>query len=98
MKLKYHPDARDELRLAAEEYEACRIGLGIEFVEEIQAAIQRILEFPRAWAPLSERTRRCLTNRFPYGIIYQVWDHELRIIAVAHQSRAPGYWKNRLEP
>ena len=32
--------------------------------------VEQILQFPNAWAPLSKRSRRCRTNRFPYGLIY----------------------------
>lgn len=63
--------------------------------EEVQTTIERILDFPNAWPPLSSRTRRCLTNRFEYGIIYQVQGDEVRILAVAHHKRRPGYWKER---
>lgn len=37
-----------------------------------------------------------LTNRFPFTIIYVEREQEFLVIAVAHTSRKPGYWKNRL--
>lgn len=97
MKLKFHPEARVELNKAVDFYEERRENLGWEFFEEVQATIQRILDFPDAWSRLSATTRRCLTNRFPYGIVYQVKMDEVRIIAVAHHKQKPGYWKSRLE-
>lgn len=97
MKLKYHPKARIELNEAADYYEKRRRGLGWEFLAEVQFAIRRILDFPDAWQPLSANTRRCLTNRFPFGLIYQVKKDEVRIIAIAHQKRRPGYWQRRVD-
>ena len=97
MKLKYHPRARVELNDAADYYEERQTGLGWDFLEEVQLTIRRILDFPNAWQPLSANTRRCLTNRFPFGLIYQVRADEVRIIAIAHQKRRPGYWQNRLD-
>lgn len=91
--------AQLELEESFDYYEARREGLGTEFVREVYRAIQRILKHPRAWAKLSERTRRCRTSRFPYGIIYEVRDEEnvILIVAIAHLSRKPGYWQDRLK-
>lgn len=36
-------------------------------------------------------------NGFPYHIVYFVQDDEPVVIAYAHQSRRPGYWRDRLE-
>ncbi len=58
--------------------------------------IARIVQYPDAGSALSENSRRCLVGRFPYGLIYQIKSHALRIIAVAHLHRRPGYWKERL--
>lgn len=71
-------------------------GLGYEFAAEIKKTIERIIQYPEAWAKLSEHTRRCRTNRFPYGILYQVREETLLIVAVMHLSREPQTWKSRL--
>ena len=34
-------------------------------------------------------------RRFPFSLIYTVMGDQLRILAVAHHSRRPGYWRNR---
>ena len=34
-------------------------------------------------------------RRFPYLIVYQLVGQKLRVIAVAHCRRKPGYWKTR---
>lgn len=95
MNYSFHPDAENELNEAIAYYNGCQNGLGLEFAKEVYLAIQNILSFPRAWASFSANTRRCLTNRFPYGIIYQIAGEEVYIIAVMHLSREPNYWKKR---
>jgi hypothetical protein len=70
LRYSFHEEAEKELKEALDYYNECQNGLGYEFVEEVCSSIQNILLFPQAWAPLSPNTRRCLTNRFPYGIIY----------------------------
>lgn len=91
----FHPLAEQELDKAVRYYEDCCPGLGLEFAEEIYATISRIIAYPKAWTKLSKHTRRCLVNRFPFGIIFQVKSSELRVIAVANLNQKPGYWKRR---
>ena len=73
-------------------------GLGDDFLKEFLTALDLIGEFPKAWQPCTKRTRRYLTRRFPYGIIYQIREQEILIIAVANLHREPDYWKDREVP
>jgi hypothetical protein len=91
----FHPDAEAEFGRAVEYYEQSQPGLGLEFAEEVYATVARIIQYPDAWSRLSKNCRRCLVNRFPFGVIYQVKSQALRIIAVAHLHRRPGYWGER---
>ncbi|MBN1190526.1 MAG: type II toxin-antitoxin system RelE/ParE family toxin [Dehalococcoidales bacterium] len=59
--------------------------------------MERILQYPEAWPKISKRTRRCRTNRFPYGLIYQVREDRILIVAIIHLSRNPETLKRRLE-
>jgi plasmid stabilization system protein ParE len=96
MNLEMHPEARLEFRESIEYYEDCREGLGIEFSREVYASINRVAGAPLLWSRLTDNSRRFLTKRFPYSVIYQVLNGDILIVAVAHQSRKPGYWKKRL--
>ena len=95
MNFCFHPDAEEEFDDAVKYYEECQEGLGLEFAEEVYAAIARIIQYPDAWSPISANTRRCLVNRFPYGVIYRLKSRVMHIIAVANMHRRPEYWKNR---
>lgn len=95
MKFSFHEIAEKEFFDAIEYYEECQAGLGLRFSEEVFAAIQRICEHPYAWTGIDEKTRRCLTNKFPYGILYRIVNDHVRIMAVMHLHRKPGYWQNR---
>jgi ParE toxin of type II toxin-antitoxin system, parDE len=95
MNYRFHPEAEVEFIEAVEYYEGCQKGLGLAFAREVHLTIQTICHFPHAWSPLSKNTRRCLTKRFPYGVIYQAKKDEIIIIALMQLNRKPGYWKER---
>ncbi len=97
MRYEFHPEARLEYREGAVFYDARRPGLGAAFTIEIEAAIQKILEAPECWRFVEQDVRRCLVHTFPYGILYTIEDSFILIIAVAHGSREPGYWRHRLQ-
>jgi len=97
MNYSFHPAARVELHDAVAYYENCQPGLGAEFFEEVHSAIARIMRYPKAWPATTRYARRCLVNRFPYGVIYHVKPGSIRIYAIAHLHRLPGYWRNREE-
>jgi hypothetical protein len=97
MNYSFHPAARLEFLEAIAYYEECRKGLGLDFSREVYLSISRVVQFPLAWSEFSEDTRRCLTKRFPYGLIYQIVDEEILIVAVTQLNREPGYWKGRMK-
>ena len=96
MKYIFHPEAEEELNLAVDYYNQCQANLGWDFSKEVYTAIQNILAFPEAWASLSKNTRRCLVNRFPFGVIYQNKNNKILIVAIMQLNRKPGYWHNRI--
>ena len=95
MKYSVHPEAEKEFNEAIDYYNACQKDLGLEFAKEAYASIQNILLFPKAWTPLSKNTRRCLMNRFPYGIIFQEIKAQIFIMAIMQLNREPKYWRSR---
>jgi plasmid stabilization system protein ParE len=95
MKYSFHEEAEKEFFAAIEYYEECQPGLGLRFSEEVHASIEKICSYPYAWTAVDPETRRCLTNKFPYGILYRIVENNIRIMAVMHLHRKPDYWKNR---
>mgnify|MGYP001579665994 CR=1 FL=1 len=96
MNFSVHPEAESEFYDAVSYLNEQAQGLGFDFANEIFSTISRILDHPNAWQPLTEQIHRCLCKRFPYGLIYEVIDEDLTILAIMHLSREPNYWKTRL--
>ncbi len=98
MNIEFLEPATTELYEAIVFYNIQRQGLGLEFAKEVQDTIERIKLNPEAWSTISKskQARRCLTNRFPYGIIYQIRKNTILIVAVMHLKRRPQTWQSRL--
>jgi len=95
MRLIYHPEAEAELVDAAEYYEEQLPGLGAEFLEAVDAAVDVVVSDPLRPAVCGQGIRRHLLKRFPYALYYRVGTEEVRVLAVKHHSRHPDYWKHR---
>ncbi|MBU1262910.1 type II toxin-antitoxin system RelE/ParE family toxin [bacterium] len=96
MNYGFLPDAEADFNEAIEYYEECQAGLGNDFALEVHHAISRILEHPAGWTKVSPNCRRCLTNRFPFGVIYVVEQDSILILAIMNLHRHPACWKNRI--
>lgn len=78
-------------------------GLGDELLQELKRIVDLIADTPLIW-PLwpdvtcSAPVRRALLSRFPFGVAYEPIGEVIRIYAVAHLSRKPGYWADRRMP
>lgn len=95
MTYAFHPEAETEFFAAIDYYQECDSGLGADFAGEVYAAVANIVPYPQAWPVLRGETRRCLTNRFPYGVIYSVETDRIYILAVMHLHRHPDHWIDR---
>jgi plasmid stabilization system protein ParE len=93
MKIRFASAAEAELAEAVAHYDGQMPGLGVAFLDEVEAALKRIAAFPEAWQKLSANTRRCRLHRFPYGLIYRVRHDSTLIVAVGHLHREPEYWR-----
>lgn len=69
--------------------------LGLAFIAEFERSVGVLCDYPPLGPVWRGSTRRFPLRRFPYSIIYQLKPDEIRVIALAHQSRRPGYWRGR---
>ena len=96
MKLVVSPPALAELHDAAAFYTLkANVDLGLAFVTEFERTVNLVLASTLLGAVFRGTRRQYSLRRFPYSIIYQVTVEELRILAVAHHRRRPGYWTGR---
>jgi plasmid stabilization system protein ParE len=89
-------EAERELTDAALFYaEQANVELGLAFITEFEQTLGVLAAHPNIGAPWRAARRRFPLRRFPYNVIYYVKGEELRVIALAHQRRKPGYWAGR---
>jgi toxin ParE2 len=96
VKIRYLALAREEVREAADYYAAISPDLGTAFKRELRQLMRLVGTMPTAWPSVGTDVRRCLMTRFPYLVIYAPLPSELLVLAVGHQHRKPGYWRERL--
>jgi toxin ParE1/3/4 len=100
VRIRVESAASEELQAAAAWYEEKRPRLGSELLEEVERTLELIRRHPRAGTPVprvrTERgTRRVPLDRFPYSVVYRERPTEIQVVAFAHHSRKPGYWRAR---
>ncbi len=88
--------AEQEMLGAARYYETQALGLGHDFLDKINSAVQDITEHPDRWPIIRFNIRRRLVHRFPYGILYRNDSEEIVVLAVMNLHRHPNYWINRI--
>ncbi|MDR1213942.1 MAG: type II toxin-antitoxin system RelE/ParE family toxin [Propionibacteriaceae bacterium] len=103
LRQREHPEARAELRAAALWYERKERGVGQRFLDRTRQARRSIAASPEAWHRYPGWDRDDLVVRVrsvakhPYDIVYFTTAREIVIVAYAHESREPGYWRNRVD-
>ena len=95
-KVEFHNKASAEYDAAFDWYLERSPDAALDFDAEVDRALANIIAAPQRWAAGPHSTRRYLLRRFPYILVYRERDNEIQVVAVAHTSRKPGYWKKRL--
>ena len=89
--------ARLDLDEAAEWYESQQLGLGLgaEFISEIEAALVQACDAPQRFPLVVGDVRRVRVRRFPYSILFRVRSNALIVLSVFHARRDPATWRGR---
>jgi len=100
-RVRLAPQALAELEDAAVWYESREHGVGRQFVREVERLLPRLRARPRSFPRLLDtapelEVRRALLPRFPFALVFMELSKEIRVLAVAHMKRKPGYWLHRL--
>jgi len=100
LQVAWHPDAQGEYDAEVEWYEARGAGLGDRFEAAVDAMVETVVEWPEAgamwpgWDSIPVVRSRHVAG-FPFRLVYLVQPSELVVIAIAHDKRLPGYWRER---
>ena len=89
------PPAEQEMFDAARYYELQAPGLGQDFLDKVELALQDLVVSSERWPIVQDDIRRRLIRRFPYSLLYKIDQDVVVILAVMHQRRHPSYWLSR---
>jgi toxin ParE1/3/4 len=88
--------AKSEFRKARRWYDKRRQGLGDDLLTELLGALSRTERDNLIGVRYgATRYRFYRVHRFPYVIYYECLPDRVRVVAIAHERRRPGYWLGR---
>lgn len=91
----FHPQAEAELEQAVEYLEEEQTGAGQGLLQIVESALDHVSAYPESCPVARGTVRAKVVSRYRYTIYYRPKADHIRILAVAHQSRAPYYWLGR---
>jgi plasmid stabilization system protein ParE len=85
----YHPAFETDLTDAALYLNKQRPGLGAEFLDAAEAAVETVMRSPHTWRVRRDGLRRFLIERFGYTIRYRIRNDEVEFLSILDSSRHP---------
>jgi plasmid stabilization system protein ParE len=92
--LRFDPRAEQDYLTALAWYQERSITAASNFEHAVQQAIEKIHKTPQRWRVYFGDFRKYLLRQFPFNVVYLEFSSEIRVYAVAHTSRLPGYWRS----
>ena len=93
--LDFHPTVGNEIAKAIGWYLERNEAAADDFIFALDDALEQIAADPDRAAVYMHGRRAVRVGQFPYVVVYRRHGAGVRVSAVAHTSRRPGYWKNR---
>jgi plasmid stabilization system protein ParE len=92
----FHEDAALDIEesVAFYRYEA-GVNVATSFVDEVERVLGLLSQNSSLGRRVTNKVRKFGLTTFPYSVVYWVFEGELIVLAVAHHSRKPNYWRNR---
>lgn len=90
--VNFHPLFDDDVHQARDWFDSRDPGLGSEFVADLYAVIQQVVEFPEAHPVKHGEIREALVQRFRFRLFYRLRGDHLLIIGTMHGSREVHHW------
>lgn len=87
--------ASAEFNEASTWYESKRLGLGLEFITEIDRCVSLASEHPLQFSVVHKDIRRVVAKHFPYCVYFRAEQHRIVVLAVFHGRRDPAIWVAR---
>ncbi len=94
-KLTVLDSALEELDEAVKWYAEISQLLSIDLVSKYKVALHRIVENPFHFQLLNGNFRKINIERFPYKIVFIVFEEEIIVASFAHFKKKPDYWISR---
>jgi plasmid stabilization system protein ParE len=95
-RVRYTTLSRYDVIAAADFYKSKSASVEQRFFDDLERTAAMLLEFPTLGEQLRRAVRRFSLHHFPYFLYYVILPDGIRVVAVAHQSRHPNQWKDRL--
>ena len=95
MPILIRPAAAADIEEAFLWYERQRAGLGNEFLAAVESTLDDVVAHPTRCPVIRRDTRRVLVHRFPYAVLYRVYDEAVVVVACMHGRRDPRRWRFR---
>jgi plasmid stabilization system protein ParE len=91
LKVEFSATAQEQFRVAQEEMRAESLRRSKRFGAEVRDVVKRLGRYPYVGHRVDE-FRRMIVRRFPWSILYEVWEDRVYITELVHQHQEPDYW------